>query len=68
MVATSSWQLPSDIQQYIEATELGSVAELLAAIEVSIKAHQGLYGVGLVDTGNDIKILEDGDAFMSRGN
>jgi hypothetical protein len=68
MVATSSWQLPTDIQQYIEATELGSVAELIAAIEVSIKAHQGLYGVGLVDGENDVKIVEDGEAFMSRGN
>ena len=62
------WQAPADFAAYIDERELGSVGELLDAIAVSVRAHRALFGIGLVDVGDDSPLLvEDSEPMMTRG-
>lgn len=68
MAAMGTWEIPEDIHAYIEDADLGSFAELIDAISVSIRAHHALFGVGLVDYEDDsVLAVEDAEPMMSRG-
>ena len=68
MAALGSWEMPDDLSAYVEAVELGSIAELLDGINLSLRAHQALFGIGLVDSDQEFSIVGDGEPLMSRGN
>jgi hypothetical protein len=67
LLALGTWKLPTDLNRYLEEFELGSFAEFLEDVTVSVKAHHALFGVGLVDTDNAITVSETQEPMMSRG-
>ena len=67
-VSLSDWEIPEDFIEYVERNELGSVAELLATIQTSVRAFQALFGTGLLpDVGEGVRFFDDGEPLMSRG-
>ncbi len=67
LLALGTWKLPTDLNRYLEEFELGSFAEFLEDVTVSVKAHHALFGVGLVDADNAITVSETQEPMMSRG-
>lgn len=68
-VSLSQWQLPDDLNQYVEDHELGSVAELLQSVITSVRAYQALFGTGLLpDVGEGVEFFDTGEPMMTRGN
>lgn len=68
--AQGTWQIPRDFDQYIDRSDFGSLAEMLAAMSVSVRAHHALFGVGLVDLpdGHEaIVAIDNQEPMMSRG-
>jgi hypothetical protein len=68
--ALGTWQIPEDFNQYIDQSEFGSFAEMLEFMSVSIRAHQGLFGVGLVDLPDGSEptlVIDNPEPMMSRG-
>ncbi len=65
--ALTGWRIPDDLLQYLEDQELGTVHELLNTLHTSIRAQQALFGVGLVEEGEHIAVIEDGEPMMTRG-
>lgn len=68
MAALGGWEMPADLSAYVEAAELGSIAELLDGISLSLKAHHVLFGIGLVDSDQRFSVVGDDEPLMSRGN
>lgn len=67
-VSLSDWEIPEDFVEYVERNELGSVAELVATIQTSVRAFQALFGTGLLpDVGEGVRFFDDGEPLMSRG-
>lgn len=67
LLAMGTWKMPTDLNRYLEEFELGSFAEFLEDVTVSVKAHHALFGVGLVAPDNDITVIETQEPMMSRG-
>lgn len=65
--ALTGWQIPDDLHHYLEEHEIGSVGELMVSLELSVRAQQALFGVGLVEDGAAIDVVEDGEPMMTRG-
>ena len=66
--AISDWQLPPDLEAYVSDNNLGSTAELRVSLEASVKAHQALFGTGLVQyRGEDIELFDHVEPMMARG-
>jgi hypothetical protein len=65
--ALTGWQIPEDLEHFLEESELGSVSELMESLELSVRAQQALFGVGLVENGEAIQVVEDGEPMMTRG-
>jgi len=69
-VAQGTWKVPRNFDQYIDRSDFGSIAEMLEAMSVSIRAHHALFGVGLVDLpeGSEaILAIDNQEPMMSRG-
>ncbi len=68
-ISLSQWQLPNDLNQYVEDNELGSVGELLQSVITSVQAYQALFGTGLLpDVGEGVEFFDTGEPMMTRGN
>lgn len=67
LAALGPWRVPADFSAYLEEAELGTFGEFLDSVIVSIKAHHALFGIGLVDSGPAITVVEDSEPMMSRG-
>lgn len=66
--AAIGWDVPGDLATYVDERDLGSLGELLDTISISVRAHRALFGIGLVDVGDDATLLiEDSEPMMSRG-
>ena len=64
----SNWPIPSDFERYVEHNELGSMAELLETVQISVRAYQALFGTGLLpNVGDGVEFFDDGEPMMSRG-
>jgi hypothetical protein len=62
------WPLPANLVDYVDEHDLGTVSELLESINVSVKAHYALFGIGLAGEDPDKPIaFEDSEPMMSRG-
>lgn len=65
--ALTGWEIPQDIQAYLDEHGFGSIHELIGSVSTSVKAHQALFGVGLVETeGAGIGLMDDGEPMMTR--
>jgi len=66
--ALGPWKVPADLEEYVQDTEFGSVADLLAFVSISLKAHHALFGIGLVEGEVEGIAVDDGhEPFMTRG-
>ncbi len=66
--ALTGWPIPEDLQSYVRENDLGSGTELLQTLWTSIRAHQALFGVGLVvNSSDDTPLIDHGDPMMPRG-
>lgn len=64
----SNWQIPRDFLDYVEEHELGSMAELLETVQMSVRAYQALFGTGLLpDVGEGVEFYDGGEPMMTRG-
>ena len=62
------WAVPEDLGRYIDEQDLGSIGELLDTMSISVRAHQGLFGIGLVAVdGEQVMVIEDDEPMMTRG-
>ena len=66
--ALSGWDIPTNLHEYIEHNELGSVRELGIAMSISVKAHHALFGTGVLQSPDSPDlVIEDDNPMMSRG-
>jgi len=66
--ALGSWRVPANLEEYVKDNEFGSVADLLAFVSTSLKAHHALFGIGLVEGEVEGIAVDDGqEPFMTRG-
>lgn len=65
----TGWQIPDDIQAYVQTHGVGTVRELLLSVGTSVRAHQALFGVGLVEHDGDqeFDLVDSGEPMMTRG-
>ena len=66
--AALGWQVPPRLLEYLDDHDLGTLPELLVTIDTSVRAHYGLFGIGLVDDdGQGPSVIEHAEPMMTRG-